>query len=132
MERSKQQMPWLSRAVRPLLIGVAAGVAAGSLLLAAAAAVMASVQVPMAAVTPIALAITVLASLIGGFTAARLLREQGLLIGAASGLLIFLVIAIAGFGFSVPISGVQVFLKLALTVGGGALGGIAGVNLLRK
>lgn len=132
MNRSREQASVLSRSLRPLLIGTGIGIVVGVLLLLAAAAVMASTQVPAAAVTPVALAAIAAAAFAGGFTAARLLRERGLLIGAACGLLIFLIVAIAGFSVDQAVQGTLLFLKLGLTVGFGALGGILGVNVKRK
>lgn len=132
MNRSREQVSVLSRILRPLLIGVGVGITVGVLLLLAAAAVMVSTQVPAAAVTPVALAVIAVTALVGGFTTARLLRERGLLIGAACGLLIFLIVAIAGFSVDQAVQGTLLFLKLGLTVGCGALGGILGVNVKRK
>ncbi len=132
MNRSREQASVLSRSLRPLLIGTGIGIVVGVLLLLAAAAVMVSTQVLAAAVTPVALIAIAAAAFAGGFTAARLLRERGLLIGAACGLLIFLIVAIAGFSVDQAVQGTLLFLKLGLTVGGGALGGILGVNVKRK
>lgn len=132
MKRSREPASVLPRILRPILIGVLVGVIAGVLLLLAAAAVMASTQLPTGIVSPIALAVIAVAALVGGFTAARLSRERGLLYGAGCGLLIFLVVAIAGFSVVPSSQGAMLLLKLALTVGGGALGGVLGVNVKRK
>ncbi len=132
MNRNREQASVVSRLVRAVLIGAVAGVVAGVLFLLAAAAVMASVDIPARAVTPIAMVGVALAALVGGFIAARMLRERGLLIGAGCGLLIFFIVALAGFTVESAVAGTLLFLKLALTVGFGALGGVFGVNMKRR
>ena len=132
MNKSREQMsPW-TPALRSLLIGTGVGAISGVILLLAAAAVMASTGIPTGAVTPIALAVMSLSALIGGFVTARLARERGLLWGAACGLLMFLIVALAGLGVEHTVQGISLFLKLALTVACGALGGVLGVNIGRK
>ncbi len=132
MNKTKDQRINLSSMIRPLLVGTAVGILVTVLLLLAAALLMASIQLPSAAVTPIALATVALGALAGGFTAARISRERGLLYGAACGLLLFLIIAVAGMLAMPSTSGATTFVKLALTVGLGALGGILGVNVGRR
>ena len=131
MNRSKERSSVVSRVVRSLAIGVAVGSLFGVLLLLAAAAVMASVGTS-AAVTPVVLAVIVLASLVGGFTAARSFKERGLLIGAACGALLFALTVLGGLGIESTVSGAVALLKPILAVGGGALGGVSGVNIKRN
>ncbi len=132
MNKSKEQTsPWVP-ALRSLLIGTGVGALLGVVLLLAAAAVMASTGIPTGAVAPIALAVMSLSALAGGFVTARLARERGLLWGAACGLLIFLIVALAGLSVEHTVQGTSLFLKLALTVACGALGGVLGVNVGRK
>lgn len=131
MKKSREQTSVVSRVVRSLAIGAAVGIVFGALLLVAAAAVMAAVGTS-AAVLPIALAVIALAALAGGFTAARLLKERGLLIGAACGALLFAVTVLGGLGTDGTVSGVIALLKPIIAVGFGALGGVSGVNLKRK
>lgn len=131
MNKNKERSTVGSR-IRPLLVGVGAGVGVGLLLMLATAAVMALVQVSAAVVTPMAMGVLAVAALVGGFVTARLSRERGLLYGAACGLLLFLVVAVIGLAVMREIRGTTLFLKLALTVGGGALGGILGVNVGRR
>ncbi len=120
------------RIVRPIVWGGGIGAVVCFVLLLLSATAMASFQVPQAAVIPVAVAILAIASLCGGFVAARVARERGLLYGAACGLLLFLMTAIAGLGSEQTTQGVLLFLKLALAVGGGAVGGIFGVNMKRR
>lgn len=131
MKKSREQTSVVSRVVRSLVIGAAVGILFGVLLLLAAAAVMTSVGTTTA-VTPVALAVIALAALVGGFAAARLLGERGLLIGAACGALLFVVTMLGGLGIESTAGGAVAFLKPIIAVGFGALGGTAGVNLKRK
>ena len=131
MKKSREQASVVSRVVRSLAIGTAVGIVCGALLMLAAAAVMASVGTS-AAVLPVALAVIALAAFAGGFTAARLFKERGLLIGAACGALLFAVTVLGGLGVDGTTSGVMALLKPIIAVGFGALGGVSGVNLKRK
>lgn len=122
----------LVRLIRPIAIGAGIGAVVCTLILVVMAAVMASVNVPARAVTPMALAAATAGAVAGGWTAARLSRERGLLYGAGSGLLLFLLVMAAGFTLMPEASGTMLLVKLALMVGGGALGGVLGVNMKRR
>lgn len=132
MNKSREQTSAWVPALRSILIGTGVGVVLGVVLLLAAAAVMASTGIPTGAVTPIALAVMSLSALAGGFVTARLARERGLLWGAVCGLLMFLIVALAGLSVEHTVQGTSLFLKLALTVACGAFGGVLGVNVGRK
>ncbi|MBP3435236.1 MAG: TIGR04086 family membrane protein [Clostridia bacterium] len=132
MNTRKENLSVAARIVRPIAFGGGAGILVCLVLLLAAATVMASCQVPQAAVTPVAVAILAVAAFLGGFTAARIARERGLLYGAGCGLLLFLVTAIAGLGTEQVVQGTLLFLKLAVASGCGAVGGIVGVNMKRR
>ncbi len=120
------------RIALPILVGCGVGALACTVMLLIMAAVMAAVTVPATVVTPLALAAAALGAVVGGLVAARLSRERGLLYGAGSGLLLFLVVMAAGFALLPETRGTLLLLKLALLMGGGALGGILGVNVGRR
>ncbi len=132
MNTRKENLSVLSRILRPVMIGAGVGILVCLVLLLAAAAILASVQLPQAAVTPIAMVVLSVAALVSGFVAARIARERGLLYGAGCGMLLFLITAIAGLGAEQTAQGSLLLLKLALAAGCGALGGIVGVNLKRR
>ncbi len=132
MSTRRESSSVVSGIVRPVAIGVGVGAVSCLLLLFAAAAVLASGWLPQAAVMPVAVVILSLAALFGGFAAARSSRERGLLYGVGCGMLLFFITAIAGLDVEQTVQGVSLFLKLALSVGCGALGGIVGVNLKRR
>lgn len=116
----------------PVLIGAAVGVLVCLVVLLITAAVMTAVVLPMSVVTPLTLAAAALGAFVGGLSAARLSRERGLLYGALSGLLLFLLMVTAGLIVVPDVHGALLPLKAALTIAGGALGGIIGVNLRRR
>lgn len=118
--------------LRPLLIGVAVGIVCCMLLLLAMAAVVKAVDVPRAATLPMAVAAAAIAAFAAGLTAALIARRHGLIIGAASGALLFLVILIAGFIRYTGVDGGYALLKAAVLIVMGGLGGVLGVNRRRR
>ena len=96
------------------------------------AGLMAAGLFPSRAVTLLALAAAGLGALVGGFVAARVSRERGLLFGAGSGLFLFLLTLTAGLFLS-PAGEMSLWLvKLAVTVVAGAVGGLLAVNIRRR
>ena len=121
-----------TKLLRPLLWGVGVGTLIGTVLLLIAAAVMATGILPPSAVTPVAMAVIAIMAFAGGFTSAVISRERGLLYGAAVGLALFLLVTVIGLSVLQQLHGGTMLLKAALTIGGGALGGILGVNAKRR
>lgn len=132
MKKRKEQPSVIAQIARPVLLGTVCAVAVGCLLLMGAAAVMVAVQVPMSIVRPIAYVAISLAAFCGGFVAARLASQRGLIFGAGCGLFLFFIVAFAGFGSETAVRGTSLLLKAVLSVGFGSLGGVLGVNLKRR
>ena len=126
---TRKEVSPATKILRPLWLGVGIGVIVCAIMLLIAAAVMATGVVPASAVTPVALATVTIGAFAGGFAAARLSRERGLLYGAGVGLLLFLLVTIVGMATSQELRGTVMLLKAALTIGFGALGGVLGVNV---
>lgn len=118
--------------LRPLGVGLGIGVIVCAVILLIAAAIMTTGILPASAVTPVALAAAAIGAFVGGFVAARLSRERGLLYGAGVGLLLFLLITIVGIVASQEFRGTMMLIKAALTIGFGALGGVLGVNVKKR
>lgn len=131
MSTRKEQTSIVARVLRPIAVGLTVGVLLCLALLLVAATVMASFSVPQAAVTPIAIAILALSAFGGGLVASRVARTRGLLYGSGCGLLLFVIAFVAGLGIESATQGAWLFLKLALALGCGAIGGIVGVNWKR-
>lgn len=121
-----------ARLLRPIAWGVGIGAVACTVLLLIASAILTTGAIPQTAVSPIAFAILTVSAFVGGLIAARLSRERGLLTGALVGLLLFLLTAVLGLLILQALDGTSMLLKVALMIGGGALGGVLGVNVKRR
>lgn len=122
----------LKRIARPIVIGACVGAISCLLVLLVMAAVMAAQNIPKAAVTPMAIVSAAFGSFIGGIVSAKISGEKGLLYGAGAGLLLYVVVIIAGFAVLQDVRGTTILVKLAVMVASGAVGGIIGVNLKRR
>ena len=122
----------VKRFLRPVIIGAVVGALCCTLLLAVMAAIVASQDIPKAAITPMAIVAAAAGAFFGGFAAARIAKEKGLLIGGACGLLLFILAALAGFAFLKEIRGAYILVKLAVMLVLSALGGVIGVNLRKR
>ena len=122
----------VKRFLRPVIIGAVVGALCCTLLLAVMAAIVASQDIPKAASTPMAIVAAAAGAFFGGFAAARIAKEKGLLIGGACGLLLFILVALAGFAFLKEIRGAYILVKLAVMLVLSALGGVIGVNLRKR
>ena len=81
--------------LRPVVIGAVVGALCCTLVLIIMAAIVASQDIPKAVITPMAIVAGAAGSFFGGFTAARIAKERGLLIGGACGLLLFILVAVS-------------------------------------
>lgn len=76
----------------------------------------------------IMVAVCCFSSFISGYITSRLTKSNGLIFGAISGTIIFIIILIAGLICSDGIFSILTFIKLISIVLCGGLGGIKGVN----
>ena len=120
------------RIIRPVLVGTLIGGAVCIALLALAAVVMTGVDIPKPVIIPLSLAIACVSAFIGGFSAAVIAGKTGWLVGILSGLLLFLLILVGGFVLLGEVRGSLVWIKLALLLAGGMIGGMIGVNLRKR
>ena len=130
--RKEDSSVMIKRVVRPVVIGTVAGAGCCLLILLLMAAIMASSDIPKAAVTPMAVAAAAIGAFVSGIIAARISRERGLLLGAVCGLLLYLLVMIAGFAILREIRGAYAVVKLAVMIGCAALGGVLGVNMGKR
>lgn len=128
----KEDSAMVKRILRPLIAGVVVGALCCVLVLVVMAAIMAAKDIPKVAVTPMAVVAAAFGAFIGGMAAAKISKEKGLLYGAGCGLLLFLLVMIAGFAVLRDVRGTLLIVKLAVLVGCGAVGGIVGVNMKRR
>lgn len=116
------------RWLRPLLIGLCVGLLCCMALLLLLAALVGSVDVPRTAVVPMAVTAAAVAAFAAGLTVARIAGKNGLLLGAACGLALFLLILVAGFARYTAVDGGTTAIKLAALTVAGAVGGVLGVS----
>jgi|GEM_PF-1535854 len=117
--------------IRPLLIGTAVGVVVSVLVLMLMALLVQSVDVPRAAVLPLAMSAGAVGAFMGGLTTALTAGRRGLMMGALCGLVLFFLILLAGFVRFTGVSGTTAVLKAVVLVVAGGIGGLLGV-LRRK
>ena len=127
MNNQKQTLSVL----RPILLGLCVGVVCCTLLLLLAAWGFRTVDVPLGAVTPVAVIAAALSALLGGFVAAKAAGCRGLLMGGGCGLTLFLLILLIGLIRGNVEVGYAVIKLAALTLSG-AIGGVLGVNRKRR
>lgn len=132
MKSRKEDTAIVKNLARPILIGAGIGALCCLLVLLVMAAVLAAKDIPQTAVTPMAVVAGAFGSFIAGLVAARIARTKGLLFGAATGLLLYLIVMLAGFTVLKDIRGAYALVKMAILIGCGAVGGIIGVNMKKK
>ena len=130
--RKEDSSAIIKRVLRPVVIGTVIGAGGCLLILLLMAAVMASSDIPKAAVTPMAVAAAAIGAFISGIVAARISREKGLMLGAVCGLLLYLLVMLAGFAVLREIRGAYAVVQLAVMIGCAALGGVLGVNMGKR
>ena len=113
MKSRSEDTAMVKKILRPVLVGACMGAVVCLLLLLLMAAVIAAVDVPKAAITPLA----VVASAVGAFVG-----------GIACGLILFVLVLVAGFAVLKEVRGSFAVAKLFILIGCGAIGGILGVN----
>ena len=126
MKSRSEDTAMVKKILRPVLVGACMGAVVCLLLLMAA--VIAAVDVPKAAITPLAVVASAVGAFVGGIVAAKIAKEKGLLFGAACGLILFVLVLVAGFAVLKEVRGSFAVAKLFILIGCGAIGGILGVN----
>lgn len=69
---------------------------------------------------------------VGGLVCARIAKEKGLLLGLLCGAALYLLILLAGTIWFRDSHSTYIFIKLAILVGCGGVGGVVGVNLKKR
>ena len=128
MKSRSEDTAMVKKILRPVLVGACMGAVGCLLLLLLMAAVIAAVDVPKAAITPLAVVASAVGAFVGGIVAAKIAKEKGLLFGAACGLILFVLVLVAGFAVLKEVRGSFAVAKLFILIGCGAIGGILGVN----
>lgn len=117
------------RLVKALVIGCLCGMLSCGILTGILAAVILSAGLlPDKLLDYVMIAIAAAGAFVGGFLAAKLNRGAGLIVGAASGAAMFLLLTIAGLSSDGASLSSLSAVRLAALLTGGMLGGILGVR----
>lgn len=117
------------RLVKSVLIGSLCGVLATVILMCILAAAMLSAGLFPAGLTEwLTLGFAAVGAFAGGFIAAKLNRGAGLIVGAITGAVMFLLITIAALSRGGTNVSTLTAVRMAALLGGGALGGALGVK----
>lgn len=117
--------------IRPIGFGALIGALGCVLMLLLMAALLLKRDFPQGSVAPMASVAAVFGAFAGGFTAGRMAGERGWLMGLAAGILLFVMLLIAG-GFSMLNSAGATLTRLAMMAAAAAVGGIVSVNTRRR
>ena len=89
--------------------------------------IMMGANLPLRAAEPIIILVNVISAFAGGFSAAKLARKNGLILGFSSGLLIFILLLISNLSYGNRL-GILALIKFFLITASSSLGGIIAVN----
>jgi putative membrane protein (TIGR04086 family) len=130
--QAKQEQSGFVSFVKPVAFGIIGGLIISILLLSLISFVFTVQNIPQSAVIPFACFSICGGAFTGGFFASHKYKNKGLVLGALTGLLFFLILYIVGVFMNEINSGALAMLKLVLSVVFGSFGGIVGVNTLHK
>lgn len=113
-------------------IGSGIGMVSTSILIFLMAAALTVGNIPAMMISPITVVFLAFGGFFGGFSSAKLSEEKGLLCGAISGLLFFMIAWFFGAVFENFGVGMAAAIKALMIVISASLGGITGVNYIKK
>ena len=113
-------------------IGTGFGMLFFSVLVFIMASILAIGNIPAAIISPITVIFLAIGSFSGGFISAKIYGEKGILCGTISGIIFFIFILIFGALFKESGFGTQAITKAVMVIVASALGGITGVNYIKR
>ncbi len=118
----------LKHIIRPLLIGVLVGAVATLAVLLLMSFLASSIDIPIAAVLPLATVANAIGSFLCGFSCAKTSGRNGWLLGLLSSFLLFLITTVAGLNLYETVDGSFLMIKALIMLACGMVGGIFAVN----
>ena len=115
-----------------VFLGAGIGMLSSAILIFMFAAALSVGDVPAMLFSPITVIILAFGGFAGGFASSRISGEKGIICGAFSGIIYFSVIWLFGTLFENLGSGTVAFIKATMIIISGALGGIIGVNYIKR
>ncbi len=109
-------------------IGAGIGIIFSSIVMFLMAAILSIGNIPFIVIPPMAIFTLILGGFCGGLAAAKLSCEKGLLCGAISGVIFFLIAWIFGGILSIGDFSLAAIIKAIVIIISGAFGGVIGVN----
>ena len=94
--------------------------------------IMTKIDVPKSITQVLSIAALALGAYFGGYICAKKYRKNGLIRGAACGLLVFIAVMIIGSLFAGSVISISSSTKLLIVIVTGAVGGAIGVNSKRR
>ena len=114
--------------IRPIIIGVMAGIAVCMALWLLFAVIVWTQNVPQSLIEPMAIVSISAGGLAAGFVCARIMRSGGLMYGLIVGAMLSIIMMLIGLGISNNSVGMPELFKTVFIVLSAAIGGVLGVN----
>lgn len=123
----------LNKSIKGIIIGSIAEIVACILLFLLTAFVLTKAgYIPDSFISTVTTVLSTLSCLAGGFVSGRIVRKSGILIGSATGFILFFVQLLISLISGRLSPTVLILIKAAAMILGGAIGGIVGVNKKEK
>ena len=114
------------------VFGTGIGILSSAILIFLMAAALTVGNVPAMIISPVTVIFLAFGGLVGGFASARFSEEKGFLCGAFSGVIFFIAAWISGAFFDSFGFGTAAIIKATMIIIAGSLGGIIGVNYIKR
>lgn len=115
-----------------VFIGAGIGILSSAILIFLMASALVIGDVPAFLLSPVTVVILAFGGFAGGFASARLFGERGFICGAFSGAVFFIIAWAAGAFFENAGFGTAAIIKAAMMIISGSLGGIIGINYIKR
>ncbi|CDZ24197.1 hypothetical protein CCDG5_1080 [[Clostridium] cellulosi] len=122
----------ISRAAANFLTGLIVGIITSIILLLIFSFIMTVRDIPEGVVPTLSAISVSIGSIVGGFVSAKMFGKSGLIVGALIGLVLFLIMMLAGAAVQGNGAKVSALIKAVVSLVSGGIGGVVGVNSRRS
>jgi putative membrane protein (TIGR04086 family) len=122
----------LNKYLLSIAVGTGIGMLSSAILIFLMAAILTVGNIPAVIISPATVFFLASGGLFGGFSSAKISGEKGIFCGAASGTVYFLLVWISGAFFEYSGFGTAALIKAIMIIISGSLGGIIGVNYIKR
>lgn len=120
------------KTLKAFLFSVIIGLVVSLLMLLIFSVVMTMKDTPQGIVPTLSAVSVAVGGFAAGFVCSKILRKSGLLYGTVAGLLLYIVLMLTGMIFGQKSVDISMLAKFAVSVVCGAIGGILGVNAVKR